>query len=234
MSELDNPVWWAITGSQHELATATSLAARFDPDVSPFGAFSEEPTPDHWGDLARLVGPGGTVALTGAIGRPPAEWRVLMSIPGVQMVGDQVSPDPETPPTMESPPDRPRTAGGGGRSRHAGPGGRGPDPGPSSPARSSSAVTSASADEAGSWPWPVSVCARPGSPRSAPWPRPPTTGNRGSASSWSGPWWRRYSAAARSPFLHASSENTVAVRLYERLGFTLRREVSFLVLEAPG
>ena len=41
-------------------------------------------------------------------------------------------------------------------------------------------------------------------------------------------------ARGEVPFLHASSENTVAVRLYDRLGFTLRREVSFLVLEAPG
>ena len=35
------------------------------------------------------------------------------------------------------------------------------------------------------------------------------------------------------PFLHASADNTGAIRLYERLGFTLRREVSFMVVQAP-
>jgi predicted GNAT family acetyltransferase len=36
------------------------------------------------------------------------------------------------------------------------------------------------------------------------------------------------------PFLHAAGDNAGAIRLYERLGFTLRRAVSFLVLQAPA
>jgi predicted GNAT family acetyltransferase len=35
------------------------------------------------------------------------------------------------------------------------------------------------------------------------------------------------------PFLHAAAANTTAIRLYESLGFTLRREVSFLILRTP-
>jgi ribosomal protein S18 acetylase RimI-like enzyme len=35
------------------------------------------------------------------------------------------------------------------------------------------------------------------------------------------------------PILHAASENVGAIRLYERLGFTKRRDVSFVVLQAP-
>ncbi len=35
------------------------------------------------------------------------------------------------------------------------------------------------------------------------------------------------------PFLHASADNTGAIRLYERLGFTLRRQVSFMVVQSP-
>ena len=36
------------------------------------------------------------------------------------------------------------------------------------------------------------------------------------------------------PFLHASSTNTGAIRLYEAMGFTLRRRVTFLVVATPG
>jgi ribosomal protein S18 acetylase RimI-like enzyme len=56
--------------------------------VSPFGGFADDPTDDHWKDLAGLVGPRGTAALTGVIGVPPSGWTVLLELSGVQMVGD--------------------------------------------------------------------------------------------------------------------------------------------------
>jgi predicted GNAT family acetyltransferase len=37
-----------------------------------------------------------------------------------------------------------------------------------------------------------------------------------------------------TPFLHASATNVNAIRLYEALGFTLRRTITFQVLEAEG
>ena len=36
-----------------------------------------------------------------------------------------------------------------------------------------------------------------------------------------------------TPFLHAAAGNTNAIRLYESIGFTVRRTVRFTVLEAP-
>lgn len=35
------------------------------------------------------------------------------------------------------------------------------------------------------------------------------------------------------PFLHAAAENTNAIRLYESMGFTLRREPVFIGLRTP-
>jgi predicted GNAT family acetyltransferase len=37
-----------------------------------------------------------------------------------------------------------------------------------------------------------------------------------------------------TPFLHALIDNTAAIRLYESLGFTIRRRVTFQCLAAPG
>lgn len=37
-----------------------------------------------------------------------------------------------------------------------------------------------------------------------------------------------------TPFLHAASTNTDAIRLYRSMGFTVRRRVAFVVVRAPG
>jgi ribosomal protein S18 acetylase RimI-like enzyme len=36
------------------------------------------------------------------------------------------------------------------------------------------------------------------------------------------------------PFLHAAGSNTTAIRLYEHMGFTLRRRVQFAALRSPA
>ncbi len=86
---LDNPVWGALTGPQQSLGKRFGLAARFDAEVSPFGALSGPPTPAHWDDMAALLGPDGQVALIvsdrGSLVVPDG-WEVLMDLPGVQMV----------------------------------------------------------------------------------------------------------------------------------------------------
>ena len=40
-------------------------------------------------------------------------------------------------------------------------------------------------------------------------------------------------SAGSTPFLHTRGDNTMAIRLYERLGFTVRREVMFYVIQKP-
>lgn len=37
-----------------------------------------------------------------------------------------------------------------------------------------------------------------------------------------------------TPLLHAAASNTNALRLYESIGFTLRRRTLFLLVRAPG
>jgi predicted GNAT family acetyltransferase len=93
MERLDNPVWWAIRGPQRAFGSSTERSARFDPEISPFGALADRPTAAHWEDLAELIGAGEVVALTGENGTPPAGWTVMRTMGGVQMVGDRVDSD---------------------------------------------------------------------------------------------------------------------------------------------
>jgi ribosomal protein S18 acetylase RimI-like enzyme len=89
MTELDNPAWWALTGGQRRLGQVRAVAARFDPEVSPFGAFDGMPTETHWAEMATLNEPGETVAII-SVGedRPtrPAGWTLSWESHGVQMV----------------------------------------------------------------------------------------------------------------------------------------------------
>jgi predicted GNAT family acetyltransferase len=41
-------------------------------------------------------------------------------------------------------------------------------------------------------------------------------------------------ARGETPFLHAAADNTYAIRMYERLGFTLRRTTTFRAVRIPA
>jgi ribosomal protein S18 acetylase RimI-like enzyme len=83
---LDNPVWHALTGPQRTVAEHHGAAARYDPEVALFAALPDDPDEAAWGDLAELVGPGGTTALFRDAVHAASGWQELMSVPLVQMV----------------------------------------------------------------------------------------------------------------------------------------------------
>jgi ribosomal protein S18 acetylase RimI-like enzyme len=84
---LDHAAWASLTGPHRRFAETHGQAARYPVDVSPFVAVA----PDHdervWDDLAALVGPGGTAPLTAAMGAAPAGWVTVARGEGVQMIG---------------------------------------------------------------------------------------------------------------------------------------------------
>jgi GNAT superfamily N-acetyltransferase len=226
--ELDNPVWWTLAGPCQALGTVTPLAARFHPDVSPFGAFPEAPGEDHWRDLAELTGSGGTVALTGVVGHPPAGWRVLRELPGVQMVCEQLVP----PTTAATQTDVPVPLG----ERDV------PDmlslvaetqPGPFLARtiefggylgirREGRLVAMAGERLQPAGYVEVSAVATD-----------PAHRHQGLAELLVRAVATSVEGRGAVPILHAASENVGAIRLYERLGFTKRRDVSFVVVQAP-
>jgi ribosomal protein S18 acetylase RimI-like enzyme len=97
---LDNPVHSSLTGTHAKFAERRGSVLRYPIDVSPLVAMPDEPGEADWANAAGLVGPGGRLALTGLRSRPPAGWQVATIGEGVQMTGDhlKVDADPEAVP----------------------------------------------------------------------------------------------------------------------------------------
>jgi ribosomal protein S18 acetylase RimI-like enzyme len=92
---LANPVWHALAGPHAGFAQGTGSARRYHPDVAPFAALPDHPTDEDWAQLADLTAPDDPVALL----RPqepsvPAGWNVELRIAGVQL---GIAPDVELP-----------------------------------------------------------------------------------------------------------------------------------------
>ncbi len=235
MEELDNPVWSALTGPQRHLGVALDLSARFRPDVAPFGAFSAPPTEAHWAELAELTGPGGLMAITGLHGTPPDDWSDIAEIPGVQMISERpaaTGPAVPVPAVAGHPAEEIVDLGDGdvedmlalvGLTR----------PGPFLPRtiefggyigirRHGELVAMAGERlRPPGWTEISAVATHPD--------------HRGQGLGTLLVRAVIATAAHRGerPFLHAAADNTVAIRLYRELGFTVRRETLFVVARAP-
>ena len=85
MHVLDNPVWHALTGTHATVAEHAGLAARYEPDVAAFAAIADDPTPEAWDALAGLVGPGATAILARHELHVPEPWTVAFKMPCLQM-----------------------------------------------------------------------------------------------------------------------------------------------------
>jgi ribosomal protein S18 acetylase RimI-like enzyme len=88
---LDNAVWHSLAGEHRQFAERQGAAARYDPDVSVFGAMGDD-TGVGWRDFASLVGDG-----SGALFRPdppstPPGWSVVAEGEGNQMLLHDLAP----------------------------------------------------------------------------------------------------------------------------------------------
>jgi ribosomal protein S18 acetylase RimI-like enzyme len=91
---LENPVWAALSGPQACFAEASGDAARFLPDIAPFGAVADLDDPAGWADLAKLTG---QTLLTGPSITAPPGWETIRTTTGMQMAGHGMTgvEDPE-------------------------------------------------------------------------------------------------------------------------------------------
>ncbi|WP_107060228.1 GNAT family N-acetyltransferase [Streptomyces sp. NRRL F-5123] len=220
---LDNAVWAALSGPHRHLAETVGQAARYRTDVSPFVAVADSADPRSWADLAALVGPGNSFAMAG-VPAPPDGWATGQSGQGVQLVATalETRSDPEA--EALGPADVPEMLELVGRAK----------PGPFLPRtvemgayygiRREGRLVAMAGERLrlSGWTEISAVC----------------TDERHRGQGLATRLVRHVAdgitARGDTPFLHAAAVNTRAVRLYESIGFTLRRTTVFHLLKVPG
>ncbi|GLX17102.1 GNAT family N-acetyltransferase [Streptomyces lavendulae] len=226
---LDNAAWASLSGPHSAFAEhprgvppGTARAARYDADVSPFAALADPADPRSWADLAVLVGAGRTTALSGVL-TPPEGWVTVGSVAGVQLVDTSLRAEHAPEAVRLGPADVPEMLALIGRTK----------PGPFLPRtvelgtylgirhRGRLVAMAGERLHPPGWTEISAVCTRPG------------YRGRGLATLLV----RAVAAGIRErgeiPFLHTSAANTGAVRLYQSIGFTVRRRPFFMAVRAP-
>uniref|UniRef100_A0AAU2JMN8 GNAT family N-acetyltransferase n=1 Tax=Streptomyces sp. NBC_00049 TaxID=2903617 RepID=A0AAU2JMN8_9ACTN len=221
---LDNPVWAALVGPHRGFAEhgPAGLAARYVADATPFAALADPADPRAWADLAALAGPGEGVWVTGLL-TPPADWETVLSVPGVQLDGRGVRAEAAPEAVRLGRDDVPEmlelvelTQPGPFLDRTV-------ELGTYLGIRHEGRLVAMAGERMRPTGWSEisAVCTHP------------EHRGRGLA----GRLVRAVAAEVRergdSPFLHAAAQNTGAVRLYESMGFTLRRSPLFVGLRTP-
>ncbi|MFF0259834.1 GNAT family N-acetyltransferase [Streptomyces microflavus] len=220
---LDNPALSSLTGPHSHFAERRGRILRYPVDVTPWTAHSDVPDAQDWADLAALAGRGGTISMNTLRVEPPKGWEILHRIAGVQLVDVSVVPEPEPEAVRLGPADVPEMLDLVARTR----------PGPFLPRtvelgtylgiRRGGALVAMAGERLHppGWTEISGVCTDE------------SVRGQGLAS-------RLVRAVAygirergETPFLHTSAANTVAIRLYESLGFQLRARPEFLAALAP-
>ncbi|MGW0786099.1 GNAT family N-acetyltransferase [Streptomyces sp. NPDC002913] len=221
---LDNPARSSLTGPHAHFAERSGRILRYQPDVTPWLALPDHPDPQDWADVATLAGPGASVTLTAFREPPPADWEIVFHAEGVQMVDRAVdaAPDPEA--VLLGPADVPEMLDLVERTR----------PGPFLPRTVElgtylgirrDGVLVAMAGERlhpAGWTEISAVCTDE------------SVRGQGLASRLIRAVAHGIRERGETPFLHAAASNTGAIRLYESLGFTLRRRTAFLSAIVPA
>ncbi|GAA3226545.1 GNAT family N-acetyltransferase [Pseudonocardia petroleophila] len=211
MHPLDTPVHSALTGTHAPFARRHGSALRYPPEMSIWAAFPDDA--DGWRDAEGF----GTVTTAGDPRTAPAGWECTMLIPGVQYDGSgmAVVPDPEA--VVLGPDDVPEMLALVERTRPGPFLERTIEMGTYLGIRDGGALVAMAGERMrpAGWSEISAVC-------TAPEARGRGLGSR---------LVRAVGAAIRErgdvPFLHAAADNATALRLYEHLGFTLRRTVEF-------
>ncbi|MGN5636878.1 GNAT family N-acetyltransferase [Streptomyces sp. AC154] len=220
---LDNAAWAALTGPHAHLAERVGRAARYPTDISPFSALEDPADPRAWDDLAALVGPGAVTPVSGARTVPDG-WTVERGGDGVQLVDTALYAEPAPEAEELGPADVPEILDLIALT----------EPGPFLPRtielgdylgiRDHGRLIALAGERLHppGWTEISAVCTHP------------DHRGRGLATRLV----RAVAAGVRergdTPFLHAAASNTRAIRLYESIGFTLRRRTRFLLVRAPG
>lgn len=220
---LDNPVLGGLTGPHARFAERRGRVLGYRPEVSPWLALPDEPDARDWADAAPLVGFDGTAVLAGLHALPPDDWEVTFQVDGVQLVDESVAAVPDEEAVILGAADVPEMLDLVERTR----------PGPFRPRtielgtylgirRDGELVAMAGERmRPPGWTEISAVC-------TAPECRGQGLGARLILAVAAG-----IKARGDEVFLQAAGENENAIRLYEALGFRLRRRMPFLGVRVP-
>ncbi|WP_326585046.1 GNAT family N-acetyltransferase [Streptomyces sp. NBC_00481] len=220
---LDNPARASLTGPHAHFAERRGRVLRYPLDVSPWLGLPDDLDADDWADLAALAGPGAEVPVPAYSRGFPAGWEVTFDLAGVQLVDDGVAAAPDDEAVRLGPADVPEMLDLVERTQ----------PGPFLPRtvelgtylgiRRGGALIAMAGERLHppGWTEISAVCTDP-------------------AFRGAGLATRLIHAVAHgirergeTPFLHSAATNTSAIRLYESLGFRLRRTTRFMAARVP-
>ncbi|MET9762318.1 GNAT family N-acetyltransferase [Streptomyces sp. NPDC006372] len=219
---LDNAVWAALAGPHARFAERHGRAARYPDYIYDFAALSDPADPVAWADLRTLVGPG-TVVRIKPVDEVPSGWDVVGGGLGVQLVGTALQAEPAPEAVRLGPEDVPEILDLVARTR----------PGPflkrtvelgtylGIRRRGRLIAMAGERIRPPGWTEISAVCTDPehrGRGLGTRLVRAVAAGIR---------------ARGDIPFLHAAAGNTQAIRLYESIGFTLRRRSPILLVRSP-
>lgn len=220
---LDNPVLAALTGPHAHFAERRGRVLGYQAEVSTWLALPDEPDARDWADAATLVGGDGTATLCGTDVLPPDGWEVVFEVDGVQLVDESLAAVPDEEAVVLGAADVPEMLDLVERTR----------PGPFRPRtvelgtylgirRDGELVAMAGERmHPPGWTEISAVC-------TAPEFRGQGMGARLVLAVAAG-----IKDRGEIPFIQAASDNKNAVRLYEALGFRLRRRIPFMGIRVP-
>jgi ribosomal protein S18 acetylase RimI-like enzyme len=217
---LDDIVRASLTGAHEQLAQRRGRAVRYQPGVAGFAALPDDPQSEDWADLAVLAGEG-AVALVGCADDPPPGWTVVARMVGVQMIDEGLETRPDARAVRLTSDDVPEMLDLVART----------NPGPFWP-RTIELGTYLGFWEGGT------LLAMAGERMHPPgWTEvsavatAPEARGRGLATRLIRAVAHGIRERGETPLLHAVESNTNAIRLYESLGFRIRRPIEFLVVQ---
>jgi GNAT superfamily N-acetyltransferase len=219
-SRLDNPVYAALSGAHARFAQICGHAFRYRADVAPFFALPSEPSREDWRDALGVVPPGTFGGIVHAGADLPQTWKILQEFEVVQMIGEHVNgaAAPEAIPL--SPADVPEMLE---LVRQTDPGpflDRTIELGDYVGIRRDSRLVAMAGERLhfDGWTEISAVCTAP------------THRGHGMASRLVGALIAGIQRRSERAFLHVLTNNNKAIRLYEELGFRIRRPLMISVL----
>ncbi|MEU6511137.1 MULTISPECIES: GNAT family N-acetyltransferase [unclassified Streptomyces] len=220
---LDNAVWAALDGPHAHLAERVGRAARYQDGIYAFAALADPADPAAWNDLRALVGPAATVGIK-PVDRVPDGWRVEAEGEGVQLVDTALRAEPAPEAVRLGPADVPEILDLVARTRPGPFLKRTVEMGTYLGIRHEGRLVAMAGERLRlpGWTEISAVCTDPG--------------YRGQglatrlvrAVAWG------IRERGDTPFLHAAADNAPAIRLYESIGFTLRRRSRIVRVRSAG